>query len=180
MLETETLIGEQSARAAHARTAAEVAEELNTDLVRGLSNQQVSQLAAQFGPNQLREGPPPSVLKRLAAQFQELVIWLLIAAAIVSGAMGEWTDTIVIVAIVILNGLLGFFQERRADRAMTALQKLSSPRARVIRAGQVADVPASQLVPGDMVELEAGDFVPDDLRLIHSASLQIEEAALTG
>ena len=180
MLETDTLSMEASARPAHARTAAEVAEELNTDLVRGLSNPQVSQLAAQFGPNQLREAPPPSVLKRLAAQFQELVIWLLIAAAIVSGAMGEWTDTIVIVAIVILNGLLGFFQERRADRAMAALQKLSSPRARVIRDGQAAAVDASQLVPGDLVELEAGDFVPADLRLTHSAALQIEEAALTG
>ena len=180
MLETETLSVEVSARPAHSRTATEIAKELNADLVKGLGDQQISQLTAQFGPNQLREAPPPSVLKRLAAQFQELVIWLLIAAAIVSGAMGEWTDTIVIVSIVILNGLLGFFQERRADRAMTALQKLSSPRARIIRAGQVADVPASQLVPGDLVELEAGDFVPADLRLIHSASLQIEEAALTG
>ena len=180
MLEVQALSVETSTLPAHARSASEVTAQLGTDLLRGLDDQRVAKLTEQFGPNQLREAPPPSVLKRLAAQFQELVIWLLIAAAIVSGAMGEWTDTIVIVAIVILNGLLGFFQERRADRAMAALQKLSSPRARVIRAGQVADVPASQLVPGDLVELEAGDFVPADLRLNHSAALQIEEAALTG
>src|ERR1019366_4955849 len=96
----------------------------------------------------------------LFRQFNEVVIWVLIVAAIVSGWLGEWTDAIAIVAIVLINGLLGFFQEERAGEALAALKKLSAPQTRVWRDGKIVTLAASELVPGDRVELEAGDFVP--------------------
>ena len=101
-------------------------------------------------------------------------------AGLVSGVLGQWTDAIAIVAIVLINGVLGFFQEERAGKALAALKKLSSPQARVLREGTVATIPASELVPGDLVELEAGDLIPADVRLISSSAFRVDEAALTG
>ncbi|MCI0464389.1 MAG: cation-translocating P-type ATPase [Gemmataceae bacterium] len=113
-------------------------------------------------------------------QFQELVIWILLVAAAISGLLGDWTDMIAILAIVLLNALLGFFQEERAERALAALQKLSAPQARVLRHGVLQVVPARELVPGDRIELEAGDNVPADARLLTTVSFRVQEAALTG
>jgi Ca2+-transporting ATPase len=113
-------------------------------------------------------------------QFNSAVIWLLIIAAIVSGLLGEWIDTAAILAIVGLNGVLGFLQEDKSQRALASLEQLSAPVAHVRRGGQWHTVPASEVVPGDRVRLEAGDYVPADVRLLDSASLAIAEASLTG
>jgi P-type Ca2+ transporter type 2C len=164
----------------HARSADEVVEAVGSHAARGLSDAQVSQRRAVHGANQLAEAPPPSWVKRLGAQFTQLVIWILIAAAIVSGAMREWTDTVVILAIVVLNGVLGFVQEQRADQALAALRRMSRPNAKVIRNGTVQNVPAADVVPGDRIELEAGDHVPADARLIYTVGFRAEESALTG
>jgi Ca2+-transporting ATPase len=164
----------------HARAADEVLRELKTDPVRGLEPQQVDELRRLHGPNRLTEVPPASRMKRFLMQFTELVIWILIVAAIISGWMREWTDTIVILAIVLLNGVMGFLQEQKADQALAALRRMSVPRARVIRGGSVQAVAAAELVPGDRLDLEAGDHVPADVRLLYTVGLRIEESALTG
>src|SRR5262245_11088617 len=114
------------------------------------------------------------------SQFRDLVIWILIVAAVISGAMNEWVDTIAILAIVVLNGVIGFLQEQRAEQSLAALKKLSSPNAKVIRGGTLQTVPARDLVPGDRLELEAGDKIPADARLISAFRFSVQEAALTG
>ena len=116
----------------------------------------------------------------MAAQFNQLVVWILLAAAVVSGALGDVTDSAVILAIVVLNGILGFLQEERAGRALAALRRLSSPVSRVRRGGFLRVVRARELVPGDLIELEPGDHVPADARLVRAVGLRVQEAALTG
>ncbi len=164
----------------HTLEVDQVLRQLNTDGERGLSASEASQRLGQHGRNELAEAPPPAWWIRLLSQFNEIVIWILLAAALLSGILHEWTDTVVILAIVILNGLLGFFQEQRASRAIASLRRLTAPHARVVRDGSILDVPAAELVPGDRVELEAGDYVLADVRLTRSAALKISEAALTG
>ena len=158
----------------YATEVAAVVAGAEVDPERGLTDAQVRQRRELVGPNQLTEAPPVSVWRKLFAQFKDLVIWILIFAAIVSGALGEWIDTMAILAIVLLNGVIGFFQEARAERALAALQKLSAPIAKVLRAGGLASVPAKDLVPGDIVEIEAGDNIPADARL--AAGLQLDRA----
>ena len=147
---------------------------------RGLSAPRVAELGARHGPNQLAEAPPVPMWRRFLGQFREPVIGILIVAAVIAGAMGEWVDTLAILAIVLLNGLLGFLQEERAGRALAALQGLSAPLARVIRDGVLQAVPARELVPGDRIELEAGDHIPADARLLRAFGFRVQEAALTG
>ncbi|MFO0909933.1 MAG: cation-translocating P-type ATPase [Isosphaeraceae bacterium] len=165
---------------AHARSVADVAEALAVNPRDGLDDDQVALRRERYGLNRLAEAEPTSAWRRFLAQFQELVILILVAAAVVSGALGEWADTLAILAIVILNGLLGFFQEERAGRALAALRSLSTPSARVVRSKTLRVVPAPELVPGDVIELEAGDSVPADARLIRAFGLHVQEAALTG
>lgn len=146
----------------------------------GLNDAQVTERRRKHGRNQLAEAPATPLWQKLLGQFKDLVIWILIGAAAISGLMGEWTDTLAIIAIVLLNAVIGFLQEERAERALAALQKLSAPLAKVIRNARLQTVPAIDLVPGDIVELEAGDNIPADVRLIHSFGLSVQEAALTG
>ena len=146
----------------------------------GLPALEVQERFRRFGANQLAEAPPVPVWRKLTAQFSDLVIWILIFAAVISGLMKEWADTAAILAIVIVNGIIGFLQEEKAGRALAALQKLSSPMAKVIRDGALQFVPARELVPGDLIELEAGDNVPADSRLVSSFGLRVQEASLTG
>src|SRR5690606_3918891 len=115
------------------------------------------------------QAPPPSRLWMFLAQFNSAVIWLLILAALVSGALGEWIDTAAILAIVVLNGVLGFLQEDKSQRALAALEKLSAPVAHVRRGKSWHTIPSREVVPGDRVRLEAGDYVPADVRLVDSA-----------
>ena len=146
----------------------------------GLTSAEAKQRLAQHGPNALPEGRRRSPLRMLVDQFADFMIVVLIAAAVVSGIVGEPSDTIAIVVIVLLNAVIGFVQEWRAERAMAALRLMAAPMARVRRDNAVATLPADQLVPGDIVLLEAGNGVPADLRLLEAAQLRCAEAALTG
>jgi Ca2+-transporting ATPase len=164
----------------HALALEDVLLSLGVEAREGLGEAEASARLAAGGPNQLAEAPPVPPWRRLAAQFNEIVIWILVAAALISGAVGEWTDAFAILAIVVLNGIMGFVQEEKASRAISALRKLSAPTARVVRDGASRTVPAAEIVPGDRLELEAGDKVPADARLIEAFGLRVEEAALTG
>jgi Ca2+-transporting ATPase len=166
--------------APHASSAAEVVAALGTDAHDGLRGDDAAKRLERHGPNELAQAPPTPWWRRFGRQFADLLVWILIAAAIVSGLLGEWIDVGAIFAIVILNGVLGFVQEGRAEQALAALRKLSSPKAKVVRDGRLLNVAAAELVPGDRIGLEPGDRVPADVRLINSAGLRAEEAALTG
>jgi Ca2+-transporting ATPase len=157
-----------------------VVENLATDPKRGLTTSEAQTRLAREGPNKLAETIPPPWWRDLLEQFNQLVIWILIAATILSGALGDWLEAGAIFAIVLLNALLGFLQERKAEEALSSLRKLSSPSARVLRDGALLSIAAQELVPGDVVELEAGDRVPADVRLINNFGLKTQEAALTG
>ncbi|HTN04318.1 MAG TPA: HAD-IC family P-type ATPase, partial [Planctomycetaceae bacterium] len=160
--------------------AADVLRGLSVDGERGLTGDEVVRRRERWGANSLAEEPPVPMWRRLLNQFKELVIWILIFAAVISGVMGEWADTAAILAIVLVNGVIGFLQEEKAGRALAALQKMSSPTAKVLRDGTLQSVPASELVPGDRIELEAGDNVPADARLLTAFALRVQEASLTG
>ncbi|MBW4089838.1 MAG: cation-translocating P-type ATPase [Proteobacteria bacterium] len=168
------------ARAWHTLDGEAVAARLGSDPVQGLSEAAVAARQAQYGPNAIRAGARRSRLRMLAAQFTDFMILLLIAAAIVSGVIGDAKDTVVILCIVVLNAVVGFVQEYRADRAMAALQRMAAPSAVVLRDGRRIAVPAEALVPGDVALLEAGNLVPADLRLLEAVDLKLGEAALTG
>jgi Ca2+-transporting ATPase len=157
-----------------------VLRHFNADDTRGLDAAAVVRARARYGYNELTEAPAPPWWKRMAGQFNQLVIWILVAAAAISGVLGDWVDSAVILAIVALNGVLGFLQEERAGRALAALRKLSAPHCRVLRSGSVQLLPAREIVPGDVIELEAGDQVPADARLLRAVALRVQEAALTG
>ncbi|MET0657461.1 MAG: cation-translocating P-type ATPase, partial [Steroidobacteraceae bacterium] len=146
----------------------------------GLNVAEVAQRRARYGPNVLDEAPGRSKLAMLAAQFADFMVLILIAAAIVSGVIGDLTDTAIIIAIVVLNATLGFFQEAQAERALAALKAMAAPSATVMREGTQHTIQAADLVPGDVVILDAGRIVPADLRLVEVAGLRVNESALTG
>ncbi len=146
----------------------------------GLTATEAQRRRTRYGANVLAEAPPRSALAILGAQFADLLILILLGAAVISGLIGDLADTIVIAAIVVLNAVIGFAQEFRAQRALAALKAMAAPSASVVRAGSTLSVPAADLVPGDVVILEAGRIVPADLRLVEVASLRVDESALTG
>jgi len=146
----------------------------------GLSKSTAEEKLLQVGPNELEEGKKKSIAGMLLAQFKDVMILILLAAAIISGIIGDLTDTIVILVIVLLNAILGFIQEYRAEKAMQALKQMAVTQASAIRDGRATSVSATVLVPGDIILLEAGNAVPADTRIIESVNLKIEEAALTG
>jgi len=163
----------------HKKTIDEVLKELGSG-PDGLSSGEAASRLQKCGPNSLVEKTRRGALAMFFDQFKDFMILVLIAAAAVSGAIGELVDASVIAAIIILNAIMGFVQEYRAQKAMEALKKMAAPLASVIRDGKPESIPAGTLVPGDIVLLEAGSVVPADLRLIEAASLKTEEAALTG
>jgi Ca2+-transporting ATPase len=167
-------------QAPHSLAEADVIAAFATNQDAGLPSDQVATLRERHGFNELTEAPPVPLWRKFLAQFTELVIGILVVAALISGFLGEWPDAVAILAIVLLNGLLGFFQEERAEQALTALRKLSAPVAKVWRDGVLHSLPARDLVPGDVLELEAGDNVSADARLIRAFGLRVQEAALTG
>ncbi|HYE36924.1 cation-translocating P-type ATPase [Methylocaldum sp.] len=164
----------------HNQPISEVAGQLATDIDAGLSSEEVSKRLARQGPNELRKVKGVSLLALLLGQFKSLVIWVLIGAALASVALGELADGIAIIAIVILNAIIGFFQEFRAEKAAAALAHLAAPKARVMRGGHATVVTAADIVRGDVLLLEAGDLVAADARLIKTATLRANEAPLTG
>ena len=163
----------------HQQTIDDVAEKLNTS-PHGLSSGEAVRRLGEYGPNELREKKKKTPFMMFLDQFKDFMILVLVAAAVISGVIGEPADTIAIVVIVILNAVIGFIQEYRAEQAMAALKKMSAPIAAVLREGRLTEAAAAQLVPGDVVLLEAGRIVPADMRLIEAAQLRTEEAALTG
>ncbi len=165
---------------AHLRDAQELAQAHGVDPDAGLHADEATRRAAQHGANELQDHARRGPLALLIEQFKDFMVLVLLGAAVVSGLVGEATDTVVILVIVVLNALIGFMQAWRADQAMAALRQLAAAHATVLRSGEVQVVPASALVPGDIVLLEAGNQIPADLRLIEIAQLQVDESALTG
>jgi Ca2+-transporting ATPase len=153
---------------------------LNTRLDAGLSAADAQARLAEHGPNELREKPPTPFWKLVLAQLNNFVVILLVVAAIISALLGDAIEAIVIMAIVVLNAVLGVVQESRAEKALAALKKMAAPEAETVRDGHRVRVSSRELVPGDVVLLEAGNYVPADLRLIESVNLKIDEASLTG
>lgn len=164
----------------HTYNPEQVLERLETLADQGLTTVEANSRLAKYGPNQLKEIPPPTFWQMLYAQFNNFVVILLIVAAIISAILGDYIEAAAIMAIVILNATLGVVQERRAEQALAALRKLAAPDAQVIRDSSRQVIPASSLVPGDVVLLEAGYYVPADIRLLEAINLRVEEAALTG
>lgn len=146
----------------------------------GLSEAEVEKRRMIYGNNELQEGKRKSILSKLVDQFKNVMVIILLIAAAISGFLGEYTDTAIILVVVVLNAVLGVIQESKAEKALEALKSMSKPYAKVKRNGMVAQIKSEEIVPGDIVLIEAGDFVPADMRLIDTASLKIEEAALTG
>jgi len=146
----------------------------------GLSSTEAHRRLAQFGPNEIRRERTTTALTLAARQFASPVIWLLLGASIVSAALGEWLDASAIGAIVLINAVIGFLQEHRAERAVMALRSMTAPRARVLRDGHSVMVPAATIVPGDLLVLEAGDVAAADARLRTAHALTTNEAPLTG
>ncbi len=163
----------------HCCDTVEVARQLETS-VQGLTTSEAARRLETYGPNALREAEKRPLLFLFLDQFKDFMIVVLIAAALISGLLGEVKDTLAIVVIVLLNAVIGFVQEYRAEKAMAALKRMAVPTATVLRDGDLATVPAVDLVPGDVAVLEAGQIVPADMRLLEAALLSVEEAALTG
>ncbi|OGW53761.1 MAG: ATPase, partial [Nitrospirae bacterium RBG_13_43_8] len=146
----------------------------------GLSDDEAKKRLTKYGSNVLKETKKKTSFMMFLDQFKDFMILVLIAAAIISGIIGDAIDTIAIVIIIVLNAVIGFIQEYRAEKAMAALKRMAAPTATVIRNGITENIPASHLVPGDVVVLEAGKIVPADIRFVEAAQLKVEEAALTG
>ena len=159
----------------------EIAEQLETNSDSGLASEEAKQRLDRFGPNRLEEKKGRGPFMLFLEQFQDLIIWILIGAALISGFLKEWVDAFAIIGIVILNAILGFVQGFRAEKSLAALRKLSSPVSKVFRDGARTAVPSSDLVPGDLIELEAGDHIPADCRISWlSSNFSVQEASLTG
>ncbi len=174
---------------AYTKSAEEIAEQLSTDLVNGLKQDEASLRLAKSGPNSLGEEKKIPLWKRFLSQFADAMVIILLVAAGLSaymaykspeGGIEDWVDVIVILAIVILNACLGVYQEGKADQALAALKKMSSPQTKVIRDGKIVMTDSENIVPGDVIAIDAGDAISADMRLISSSSLKAEESSLTG
>lgn len=164
----------------HTLTSEQAVETLHSSIYVGLAPEEAVLRLQMYGPNELAEAKRTSFLQMLWAQFNNFVVILLIVAAVISAVLGDYVEAGAILAIVILNAVLGVIQERNAAQALAALKKLAAPDAQVVRAGSRIILPARELVPGDIVLLEAGNYIPADVRLMDVMNLRIEEAALTG
>lgn len=162
------------------KTADTCISELGSDKVNGLTNDKAYELLEKNGRNELTQKKKKSLLSKIIDQFKDPMILILLAACGLSVAAGEITDSFIIIAIVILNTILSLSQEGKAEKAIEALQKMASPMAKVYRDGKYIQIPSAEIVVGDIVELETGDIIPADLRLIDSYNLKIDEASLTG
>lgn len=163
-----------------------ITKELRTNVERGLNEEEVSRRIEKYGKNRLKEKKKESMFVRFIKQFNDFMIIILIIASIVSAVIayvegsGDYIDSIIIIAIVIFNAIMGLVQETKAEKSLEALKKLSAPISKVRRSGKVVEVDSSEVVPGDIVILEAGNYVPADCRIIKSSDLKIEESSLTG
>ena len=166
-------------RSWHAKTSEETLKELGTSET-GLSQTEVQKRLTENGPNELKKEKRSSPIRMLLSQFSDILIIILLIAIGLSIAIGELIDAIVIIAIVAATAILGFVEEFRSEKAVEALKKMTAPTAMVIRDGKETRVPASEIVPGDIILLYAGDKIPADARLIKSFNLKVDESSLTG
>lgn len=165
----------------YAQDISQIEKELHTSLDNGLSDDEAKKRLASEGPNSLASKKKRSMFMRFIDQFKDFMIIVLIVAAVLSGVVAnEWTDAAIIMIVVLLNAILGVIQEARSEAAIDALKEMSTPNAHVRRGGAILEIPSTDIVPGDVVLLEAGDVVPADMRLAKTASLKVEESALTG
>ena len=162
------------------KSTQEVLAELDTNLEQGLTSQEAAKRLEEYGPNKLAEKKRKSLLSMFMAQLQDTMIYILLAATVLSVVMRDYAEAIIILIVVLLNAVIGVFQENKAEQAMDELKKLTTPHAYVRRDGQVIEIGSEEIVPGDVIEIDAGRFIPADLRLVESSNLQIEESALTG
>lgn len=167
-------------RVYHCMTLEHVADALATHIEKGLTDKEAKERALKYGFNELSEKPKPGFIKMLVSQFINFLVIILIIAAVVSLLLGEVVDSVAIIVIVALNAVIGVVQESKAEAALSALKKMAAPNTQVIRDGHQITIPSRELVPGDIVLIEAGNYVPADLRLTESVNLKIEEASLTG
>jgi Ca2+-transporting ATPase len=167
-------------KAAHAFPVEHLADALDTHIHQGLGQEEAGRRLDEHGPNELQERPRPGFLHRLWSQLNNFLVIILIVASGVSLLLGEVVDAIAIIAIVVINSILGILQESRAEKALAALKKMAAPNAQVMRDGHQVTIPSRELVLGDVVLLEAGNYVPADMRLVESVNLKVEEASLTG
>ncbi len=164
----------------HTLSAEEVLQHLDTPPHQGLTTEEAQRRLRIYGPNQLAEAPRPTFWQQLWDQINSFVVWLLIVAALISAFLGDYVEAGAIMAIVVLNAVLGVVQERKAEEALAKLRQMAAPDAHVIRDGRRQVIPAREVVPGDIVILEAGNYVPADVRLVEAVNLRIDESALTG
>ncbi len=164
----------------HTLSGKEVTGHLNVVWEQGLSEQEAERRLETFGKNELQEAPPTSIWSMIYEQFTNFVVILLLVAAVISAVLGEWVEAAAIITIVLLNAVLGVVQERRAEEALAALKKMASPDANVLRDRHRKSIPSREVVPGDIVFLDAGNFIPADIRLLETINLRIDEATLPG
>ena len=158
----------------------ETAELFSSDIKKGLSSERANKALEKYGRNELKQEEKKPLIEKLKDQFLDPMIIILIIASILSAFTGDKVEAVIIIAIVVVNAILSLYQEGRAEKAIAALQKMSSPKAKIIRDGREMEIESGLLVPGDLVVLETGDIVPGDLRLIESQNLKIDESSLTG
>lgn len=164
----------------YSKSQEEVLQELQVDPASGLAAAEAGARLNQYGPNKLKGKPKKSMIALFFAQLKDMLIYVLLGAAVVTLIVGEYMDAVIILAVVLLNAAIGVFQEHKAEKAIEALQQMTTPRSLVRRDGEVKEIDSGDIVPGDIVILDAGRYIPADLRLLESANLQIEESALTG
>src|SRR5215472_15014855 len=171
---------DSEAAAWHALSADEVGKRLASDSEKGLAAAEASARLHKHGPNRLPEGKERGPLMRFLAQFNNILVYVLLGAGFTKLMLSLWVDAAIIFGVVVLNALLGFIQEGKAEKALDSIRNMLSAEARTVRGGETRMIPAEQLVPGDVVLLESGDKIPADLRLFETKNLRTEEAALTG
>ena len=162
------------------QSAVDTAKDLEVDIAVGLTEEEAQARSAKYGKNRLEGGKEKSILQMALEQLKDFMVIILIIAAVVSAFLGETLEGVIIIAIVILNTFLGVYQENKASNALKALKEMSSPHAKVLRNGVIVEVASSDVVPGDVVIMEAGDYIPADVRLVEVVNLKVDEAALTG
>ncbi|MPW24648.1 HAD-IC family P-type ATPase [Alkalibaculum sp. M08DMB] len=162
------------------RSQEEILKELDVNLHTGLNTEEAVRRLEEYGENKLKGKPKKSIISLFFIQLKDMLIYVLLGAALVTIIIGEYVDAIIILFVVVLNAVIGLVQEYKAEKAIEALQQMTAPKSLVKRSGEIKEVDSQELVPGDIVILDAGRYIPADIRLIESANLQIEESALTG
>lgn len=164
----------------HQHSVTEALQKLEVNVFSGLTSGEAKKRSEQYGENRLEGGKEKTILQMMLEQLKDFLVIILMIAAVISIVLGEALEGIIILAIVVLNTILGVYQENKASNALKALKEMASPHAKVLRDGQIIEVASCDVVPGDIAILEAGDYIPADLRLIETVNLKIDEAALTG